>query len=100
MHECICKLRNDSPAPDLFTEKSLTQFPCAMQQTYPNLTTGMLPFLCLLPFVSTYLCEQEGILMMANGTRLSWALFFHRCRRHPLRVSDWVIAWYFFRSQT
>jgi len=39
------------------SEKSMTQLWCAMQQSYPNLY--MLPFRCLLPLVSTYLCQQS-----------------------------------------
>lgn len=49
-------LRNDSSARDLFHEKLLTQFWCAMYQSYPNVT--MLAFRVLLPFASTYLCES------------------------------------------
>ena len=49
-------MRNDSSARNLFYEKLLTQFWCAMYQTYPNVT--MLAFRVLLPFASTYLCES------------------------------------------
>uniref|UniRef100_UPI00358FBA27 zinc finger BED domain-containing protein 5-like n=1 Tax=Myxine glutinosa TaxID=7769 RepID=UPI00358FBA27 len=48
-------LRNDSPARDLFQEKSVTQFWCAMHQSYSKVS--MLALRVLLPFASTYLCE-------------------------------------------
>ncbi|XP_042241735.1 zinc finger BED domain-containing protein 5-like [Homarus americanus] len=47
--------RNDSPARDLFQEKSVTQFWCAMHQSYSKV--NMLALRVLLPFASTYLYE-------------------------------------------
>lgn len=49
-------LQNDSSARNLFNEKLLTQFWCAMYKSYPNVT--MLAFRVLIPFASTYLCES------------------------------------------
>jgi len=72
------KLQNDSLACDLFSEKSLTQFMRAVQHSYPNLP--MLTFCCLLPFISTYLCEQGWILGEENKKQSPWVPFFQRCQ--------------------
>ena len=48
-------LRNDSSARDLFKEKSMTQFWCAMYQSYSKVS--MTALRVLVPFASTYLCE-------------------------------------------
>ena len=48
-------LRSDSSAHDLFKEKSLTQFWCAMYQSYSKVS--MTALRVLVPFASTYLCE-------------------------------------------
>jgi hypothetical protein len=50
------ELRNDSTARDLFQEKTLTEFWCAMRRSYPNV--ALLAFRVLVPFASTYLCES------------------------------------------
>jgi len=92
------QVQNDSLARDLFSEKSLTQFRCVMQQSYRYLP--MLPFCCLLPFVSFYLCDQGSILGDANKKQSPWVPFFQRCHRHPSRVSLLVFAWFCVRSQT
>jgi len=113
------QLRNDSLIRDLFSEKSLTQFRCAMQQLQPNLS--MLPFSCLLPLVCTYLCEQGWILLYTSVSRGGycyiplWArmdiaisgkakekraprfTFFLICHGYFLRVSHLVFAWFCFR---
>jgi len=44
--------RNHSSARDVFSENSLTQFWCSVEQSYSNLT--MLLFHCLLPLFSTF----------------------------------------------
>ena len=49
-------LRNDSSARDLFNEKLLPQFWCAMYRQYPKVT--LLALRVLVPFASTYLCES------------------------------------------
>ena len=48
-------LRNDSSARDLFKEKSMIQFRCAMYQSYSKVS--MTALRVLVPFASTYLCE-------------------------------------------
>lgn len=48
-------LRNDSSARDLFKEKSMIQFWCAMYQSYSKVS--MTALRVLVPFASTYLCE-------------------------------------------
>jgi hypothetical protein len=50
------ELRNDSTARDLFQEKTLTEFWCAMRRSYPNV--ALLAFRVLVPFASTYLWES------------------------------------------
>ena len=46
------QLRNDSSARDLFSEKSLTQFWCAIQREYPNLTMSLCASIrCHLPLL-------------------------------------------------
>ena len=50
------ELRNDSSVRDIFAEKSLPQFWCAMRHSYPKVS--MLSFRILVPFGSTYLCES------------------------------------------
>ncbi|XP_076339961.1 zinc finger BED domain-containing protein 5-like [Tachypleus tridentatus] len=48
-------IRNDSSARDLFKVKSVTQFWCAMYQSYSKVS--MIALRVLVPFASTYLCE-------------------------------------------
>ena len=48
-------LRNDSSAHDLFKVKSVTQFWCALYQSYSKVS--MIALRVLVPFASTYLCE-------------------------------------------
>uniref|UniRef100_UPI00358E95EF SCAN domain-containing protein 3-like n=1 Tax=Myxine glutinosa TaxID=7769 RepID=UPI00358E95EF len=52
----LLDLRNDSLARDLFQEKSVTQFWCAMHQSYSKVSMLTLR---VLPFASTYLCEAR-----------------------------------------
>ena len=89
------QLRNDSSAHALFSEKSLTLFWYALQRTYPNLI--ILPFRCLLLFVSTYLCEQGWVFREANEKQSpSCALpFFQRCHGYSLRVSHLNLSDFF-----
>jgi len=49
-------------------KKCLTQFWCAMKQSYQNLT--MLAFRCLLPFLFTYLCEAGFSTLVHINTKL------------------------------
>jgi len=61
--------RNHSSARDVFSENSLTQFWCSVEQSYSNLT--MLLFHCLLPLFSTF-CEhwtEVGFRGKANERR-------------------------------
>jgi len=83
------QLRNDSLACDLFSEKNLMQFWSATQQSYANLP--MLSFHCLLPFISTYLCEQGWILGEVIEKQSPRVPLFQRCRGHPLTLSYLVL---------
>ena len=58
-------------------------------------TPTMLPFRCLLPFVSTYLCEQGWILGEVNKKQSLWVPIFSEITQVPLRVSHLVFAWLF-----
>jgi hypothetical protein len=55
-HLQFLELRNDSTARELFQEKTLTEFWCAMRRSYPNV--ALLAFRVLVPFASTYLWES------------------------------------------
>jgi len=56
----------------------------------------MLPFRCLLPFVSTYLCEQGWILVEVNEKQSPLVPLFSEIPRvYPLRVLHWVFSWLF-----
>ena len=49
-------IRNDSSARDVFQERPLSQFWCAMRKSYPQLSK--LAIRILLPFATTYFCES------------------------------------------
>ena len=56
----------------------------------------MLPFRCLLPIVSTYLCEQGWILVEVNEKQSPRVPLFSEIPRvYPLRVLHLVFAWIF-----
>jgi hypothetical protein len=61
------ELRNDSTARDLFQEKTLTEFWCAMRRSYPNV--ALLAFRVLVPFASTYLCESGFSTLLQINTK-------------------------------
>ncbi len=52
----LLDLRNDSSAKEVFIQKSLTKFSCAMLSAYPSLS--ILSLKVLVPFATTYLCES------------------------------------------
>jgi len=58
-------------------------------------TPTMPTFRCLLPFVSTYFCEQGWILGEVNEKQSLRVPIFQRFRVYPLRVSHLVFAWLF-----
>lgn len=62
-------LKNDSSSRDLFREKELSQFWCAMYGSYPKVSMEALKI--LIPFVSTYLCESgfSTLLQIKTKTR-------------------------------
>jgi len=55
----------------------------------------MLPFHCLLPFVSTYLCHQGWILEEVKTKQPSRVCLFQRFHRYTSRVLHLVFAWLF-----
>ena len=52
----LLELRHDSSARDTFLEKSLAQFWCSLQESYPQVSKTALRV--IVPFASTYLCES------------------------------------------
>jgi len=84
---------NDSLAHDLFSENSLTQFWCAMDQSYLNLTM----ILSLSAFICFHLLLWAGVEFW-GGERESVTLVppcFSHCG-HPFKVLHFVFTCFFF----
>ena len=56
LQEQFCDFKNDSSAHDAFQEIAISQFWCAIHESYPPISE--LTFQTLLPFATTYLGES------------------------------------------
>jgi len=90
--------RNHFSACDLFSENSLNQFRCSVEQSYSNLI--MLFFPCLLPLFSTFPCENWAGVGFRGGERETItsvpSYFCHS--GHSLSVSYLIFTCFFHSS--